>query len=195
MRSLILLLIAISSFCLVQQANAAVIETSLMASYGRANFSDSYSYMERRYSGSIEFKFTAVSGIQFEYTDSYSRSTYDTTVGSLLPTTTKETTSYRDKVYSFNFVQNLVPAKWLIQPYFKVGGGRLDRVYAQEIPEFHIKQVITQRQNTGVGGLGLRIFLLRNLALKGEFNTYVPDFRFSKWKDNEQFSAGISWLF
>ncbi len=175
-------------------AKAAVVELSVMGQWAKTRV-DSYSFDQRRYSGSLEFKFSQVSGIQVEYTDSHQEAKYRTNVGTLLPYYTDEVITYRDKVYSFNFVQNLVPAKWLIQPYIKFGGGRMDRTYTRSYPEFRLKESVSQRVTTGVGGAGIRIFLFRNLALKGEFNTYVPDFRYSRWKENEVFSTGVSWLF
>ncbi|NUM88086.1 MAG: hypothetical protein HUU37_02675 [Bdellovibrionales bacterium] len=175
-------------------ARAAVVELSLMGQWAKTRV-ESYSFDQRRYSGSVEFKFSQVSGIQFEYTDSHQEARYRTNVGTLLPYYTDEVITYRDKVYSFNFVQNLVPAKWLIQPYIKFGGGRMDRTYTRSYPEFRLQESVSQRVTTGVGGAGIRIFLLRSLAVKGEFNTYVPDFRFSRWKENEVFSTGVSWLF
>lgn len=177
------------------KANAAMVELSAMGAFSRADYSDGYTARQQRLSGSIEFKFTPVSGIQFEYTDSRTSTSYYTTLGALVPVPVRQYVSSRDKIYSFNLVQNLVPSKWLVQPYIKLGGGRVDRHLTSEIPEISAKATVSQRADTGVGGVGIRIFLLKNLALKGEFNTYVPDFKFSQWKENQIFTTGISWLF
>lgn len=177
-------------------ARAAVIEISGMAAYGKSNLGDGYTTLQRRYSGSVEFKFTSVSAIQFEYMDSMSKYTSPVNVGTLIPKLSEQVTVYRDRVYSFNWVQNLVPSTWIIQPYIVFGGGKLKRKVKQEQPEF-AKVLVddTQSSTSGTAGAGLRIFFLKNMALKAEIKTYVPDFKFSQWKDNQMLSAGLSWLF
>lgn len=177
------------------RVNAAVIELSAMVAYSKSDFADGYKSMQRRYSGSMDFKFTAVSALQFEYTDSTTKISYPTNVGTLLPYYTQEAITYKDEVYSFNWVQNLVSSKWVIQPYVVLGGGRMVRRYSKEYPEFGLSEKVIQKNTTGVGGVGLRIFLTRNMAIKSEAKTYVPDFRFSKWKENQMLSAGVSFVF
>jgi hypothetical protein len=86
-----------------------------------------------------------------------------------------------------------VPAKFVIQPYFKVGAGKMTRKQTQAY--LGRSESASQRVVTGVGGIGLRIFLTRSMAIKGEFTTYVPDVRFTKWKENQNFSGGLSWMF
>lgn len=174
---------------------AAIIETSFMANFDRAKFAGNYNTSQRRLTADLDFKFTAVSSIQIEYVDSVSKASYPTNVGTLLPHYTADNVTYQDRVYSVNWVQNLVPSKWVIQPYFKVGGGRMVRKYREELPEFNYVTTASENIVTGVGGLGLRIFLTKNMAIKGEFSTYVPKFHYKSWKDNEQVSYGISWTF
>ncbi len=48
---------------------------------------------------------------------------------------------------------------------------------------------------SGTGGVGLRLFLTKSLAFKAEMKTYVPNFQFSKWKENQMTSFGLSWMF
>jgi hypothetical protein len=175
---------------------AANVELSGMVAYAKANFSDGYNSVQRRYTGSIDFKFTAVSALQFEYTDSTTKISYPINISSVLPypVYTTEATTYRDKIYSFNWVQNLVPTKWLVQPYVIFGGGKMQRDLLREYPELGIYQTITQKVSTGTAGIGLRIFLTKNMAVKGEMKTYVPKFQFGKYKENQMFSVGASWL-
>ncbi len=179
-----------------QWAVAATIELSGMVAYGRANFSDGYNSVQRRYTGSIDFKFTPVSALQFEYTDSTTKISYPVNISSILPypVYTTEATTYRDKIYSFNWVQNLVPTKWLVQPYVLLGGGKMKRNLLREYPELGIYQTISQSVSTGTAGIGLRVFLTKNMAIKGEAKTYVPKFQFRKYKENQMFSVGVSWL-
>ncbi len=187
------LLLALASIAIPSQA--AVVELSGMVGYSKSAFADGYKSMQRRYSGSLGFKFTPVSALEFEYTDSVTKVSYPTNVGSILPYYTTTNITYRDKIYSFNWVQSLVPAKWILQPYVVIGGGKMIRHYTQDYPALGYRDSASQSQTTGVGGAGLRIFLLRNMALKMELKTYVPKFRFSKWKENQMYSAGLSWAF
>lgn len=186
------------AFFLPITASAAVVEMSFLAGYGRSEFKVNgghYKALQRKYSGSIDLKFTQVSSLQVEYSDTMNRISSPTNVGVVVTQYTTETITYQDKIYSFNWVQNLVPSKWLIQPYIKFGGGRINRRQTLEYPEYGEKYTVTQKIVTGVGGVGLRIFLTKSLALKGELNTYVPDFKFSVWKQNQMFTSGLSWLF
>ncbi len=176
-------------------AHAAVVELSGLVSYGRVNFADGYKSTLRSNSGSIDFKFTQVSSIQFEYTDRITKVSYPTNVGGELAFYTPEATTYKDKIYSFNWVQNLVPAKWIVQPYVVLGGGKMKRQLRREYPELGVSQSVTQNVTTGTAGVGLRVFLTKTMAIKSEMKTYVPKFQFSKWKENQQYSVGLSWLF
>lgn len=193
----VLLLSLLGLFMGVGESRAAVIELSGMLAYGKADFADGYKSTQRRYTGSIDFKFTSVSALQFEYTDSTTKVSYPINLSSMLitPRTTTQAISYRDKIYSFNWVQNLVPSKWIVQPYVLLGGGKMQRRLTKEIPELGLSESEVQNVTTGTGGMGLRIFLTRNMAIKGEMKTYVPKFQFSKWKENQLFSVGISWVF
>ena len=176
-------------------ASAAVVEISGMVAYSTSNFDNSYHSLQRRYTGTMDFKFTAVSALEFEYTDELTQYSYPSDLGGLLTTPTKEVTIYKDTIYSVNWVQNLVSTKWILQPYFIIGAGRMTRRYTVELPDIPFKQETTQNVFTGTGGMGLRLFLTHSMAIKGEFKTYVPNFQFAKWKDNEALSVGLSWAF
>jgi hypothetical protein len=189
------LLLLLAGFLVSAHAYAAQVELSGMVAYSKSNFNDGYDSMQRRYTGSISFKFTAVSAIELEYSDSISKTSYLTNVGSQLPYYTRVAYTYRDKVYSVNWVQNLVPSKWIIQPYVLVGYGRMQRKASEAYPEIGYNHSVTQNVGSGTGGGGLRIFLTKNMAIKFEARTYVPNFNFKKWKENQMTSAGISWTF
>lgn len=175
-------------------ARAAVVELSATGAYSKAKFDD-YDTTQRRYTGSIDFKFTSVSALQFEYTDSQTKANSLVDAGIIDPNYITKAETYRDKIYSFNWVQNLVPSSWILQPYFVVGGGKIRRYRSIEYPALKLKYEARQSETTGVGGVGVRLFFLKNLALKGELKTYVPKFRYSQWRDNQMMSVGFSWLF
>lgn len=177
------------------EAKAAVIELSGMLAYGKTDFADGYKSTQRRYTGSIDFKFTPVSALQFEYTDSRTDVSYPVNIGAYLPYMVVEQSNYKDKIYSFNWVQNLVPSAWIIQPYIVFGGGKMKRTFTRSYPELRLSQTLVQDVTNGTGGVGIRIFFTKRMAIKGEVKTYVPDFRFSKWKENQLFSTGLSLVF
>lgn len=176
-------------------ANAASVELSAMLALTKSEFSDGYKSETRRYTGSVAFKFTAVSALEFEYTDSLTQTSFTTTLGGLLLRPTKQEVTYKDQIYSFNWVQNLVSSKWILQPYFVIGGGRMTRKVTITLPEVPYSQNSSQNVTQGTGGLGLRIFLTKAMAIKAEVRTYVPDFKFSKWKETQMTSVGLSWMF
>ena len=196
MKVFLLLVLFIVAFA--EAAQSAVIELTALAAYGRSRFADGYSSRQNRYTGSVEFKFTSISSIQFEYSQTTTKISFPvpTSLCSLLGSSCgSEAITYLDQVYSFNWIQNLVPSKFIIQPYFKIGGGKLFRRQTTELTTLGIKQINTENVATGIAGLGIRIFLTRNMALKGEIASYVPDFKFAQWKDNQLFSTGLSWMF
>ncbi|HEY8279357.1 MAG TPA: outer membrane beta-barrel protein [Bdellovibrionota bacterium] len=176
-------------------AQAAVIEISAMLAYSTSDFEDGYHSLQRRYTGTIDFKFTPVSALEFEYTDSTTRITFPTTLGGYIALPTRQVTNYKDQVYSFNWVQNLVSTKWILQPYFVIGGGKMHRVVTVDLPEYRYSEKSSQNLTTGTGGLGVRLFMTKAMAVKAEAKTYVPEFRFSKWKENQMLSLGLSWAF
>lgn len=182
-------------FLLVGEAKAALVEISTLFSYGKVDFADGYKSTQRSYTGSIDFKFTQVSALELEYTDRTTKVSYPTNIGGNIAYYVQETTTYKDKIYSFNWVQNLVSSKWIIQPYFVVGGGKMKRLLRREYPELGLSQDVVQNVTSGTGGFGIRLFLTKNMAIKSEAKTYVPKFQFSKYKENQQYSVGLSWVF
>ncbi len=176
-------------------AKAGTVEISGMLALSNSDFSDGYKSETRRYTGSIDFKFTAVSALEVEYTDSTTNQEFPTTLGGRLLKPTTEKISYRDQVYSFNWVQNLVSSKWILQPYVVFGGGRMVRKAQISLPEYSYAEDSTQNVTSGTAGVGLRVFLTKSLALKAEMRTYVPNFEFKKYKENQMTSVGLSWMF
>lgn len=176
-------------------AMAGAIELSGMISYGRSNLGDGASSRQNRYTAEVAWRFTKVSAFELAYSTSRTKITQPVNLNSVIFTTVNQTTIYDDEVYSASWVQNLVPSSFIIQPYAKLGGGRLIRKQRAEYSALFAAQELTQKSVTGVAGLGLRIFLTRNMALKGEFVTYVPKFRFKEWQDSQNFSGGLSWMF
>lgn len=174
-----------------------LVEISSMFSYGKSDLGNGAFSRQNRYSFSVGLRFTQVSAIEVSYLTSRIKNFTPSILETFVAGSVDQTVTYDDQVYSASWVQNFVSSKFMVQPYFKVGAGRFIRkqkvsytgVLADDGSE------IVQESVTGVAGLGLRIFLLKNMALKGELVSYMPKFRLSTWKDSQLFTAGLSWLF
>lgn len=159
-------------------------EMSLGFSYSRKNYSASDYNSTRRWGASIGYMFMNRSEIEFAYQNVVDRrfiKDYEDTV------------SY-DQVYSVNWVQNIFGKEAPVQPYFKVGVGQINRkntgTYANGyVPPREIDVV------TVVLGTGLRIFLTRSLAIRGEATSYLTGGNISTWKDNVSTTIGASLYF
>lgn len=176
-------------------ANAGVFEIGGTISYGRANLGRDAYTRQNRYTIDVAWRFTKVSAIELAYMRTRTKMSQPVYIDSVLFGTLQQSVTLNDQVYSASWVQNLVPANFIIQPYFKIGGGRLVRKQLVEYSNVIPKQEVSQETDTGVAGLGARFFMTKNMALKGEFVTYVPKFRFSQWKESQMFSVGLSWVF
>ena len=191
-----LLLILCPLLVWIEHSEAAVIETSAMLSYSKSTISDTASSRQNRYTASIAFRFTKISAVELSYSVAHTKLSQQLNfTDSILFSTISQSTMVDDQVISISWIQNILPAKYIIQPYFKIGAGKLRRRQKVEFSALLSTQEQTQKSETGVVGLGIRIFLTKHMALKGEFVTYVPKFQFSKWKESQHFSAGLSWLF
>jgi hypothetical protein len=159
-------------------------ELSLGASYNRTNFSAGNYSWTRRYGGSVAYHFWASSSIEW----SYSHSTERTFIEGLQDTT------FRDQVYSLNWVQSLAERGSVLQPYFKVGLGQLNRdgsgSYAggAEPPAF-------VDSLTGVLAAGLRVSITRGFGIRIEGTSYLQRFEISEWDRNAALTFGTSFYF
>lgn len=193
-----LILAVIMGWALLQPtiAPAGVFEISGTVAYSTSNLNSLSYSRQNRYSAELAWRFTQVSAIEISYMRSRTKIAQTIPLQSMLYPSITQTVLYDDHVYSASWVQNLVPATWILQPYFKIGGGRLNRKQKVDYSVPLIpNQEANQKVDTGVAGFGARLFLTKSMALKGEFVTYVPKYRFSKWKDAQMFSVGLSWIF
>ncbi len=173
------------------------VEISATLSYGKSELGNRAFTRQNRHSFSVAFRFTKVSAIEVSYLKSRTRVFTPDVLNSIISEVVDQTVTYDDTVYSASWVQNLLPSRFILQPYFKIGSGRVVRkqnVHYTSILSSENSENI-QASATGVAGVGVRLFLLKNMALKGEFVSYIPKFRLSTWKDSQLFTGGFSWLF
>jgi outer membrane protein W len=167
--SLLLALVGVSAGV----AEAGFWETSLGVNYNRSEYSGGSYSRTKRFGGSLGYNFNDSSTIEYAYQQS---SEHNYFVGF-------EDTKYVDKSQSINLVWNLLTRESVIQPYFKVGAGFLDREMTTT-DYLGRRQKQTLGQWTGVAGIGLRIRLSRAFGLRADVTSYIPKARIKEWKNN-----------
>jgi hypothetical protein len=175
-------------------------EASVGASWSETTYTDpsytGYSWT-RHWSAGFGYRFSDLSEIEVSYQDSFDR----------INIANVEDTSLHDVTYGVNWVQNLLGRGFAVQPYVKAGLGELNRdlssVVQQQIgpPQ---ATVLSEDQVTCILGVGLRLYLTRTLAIRGEATTFVTSdpsgqnggiLYFPTWKDNISATVGISYMF
>lgn len=162
-------------------SHAGDLELSGTGMYSRTKYSSTDYNKNTRVVASIGYTFFTFSEIEL----SYQKATDRTFIANYQDIT------LRDEVYSANWMQNLLPQSSPIQPYVKGGVGRLHRritgsYYNTPAPDRDINQL------TVVLGGGMKIYLTRALALRGEATSYLQGGRIRTWKDNVSATVGIS---
>ncbi len=162
------------------EARAERFEMSAGFSFNRTNFSPGNFSWNRRWGGSFALRFSSVSSIEFSIQDVVDRTKI---IGF-------EDTQFHDKVYSVNWVQNLFTFAWF-QPYFKIGGGQLNReatgTYANGAsPNPRTDSV------TVVLAAGSRILVTRGFGLRVEALSYLTGGSISTYRDNVGLTVGGS---
>lgn len=165
-------------------AQAGYFEVSGGAYFTKSTYSDSDFNWVRRYGANIGYHLTEMCEIEFTYQDVVDR----TVINGF------EDTTFHDSIYGITWNQSLTPKGVGIQPYFKVGIGQLNRTatgaYSGGVaPPAELDQV------TGIGALGLRLYLTRSFGLRGEATTYLTSGGLSTWKNNISTTVGVSIYF
>lgn len=166
------------------RAAAGVFELSGGLSINKTTYGEGSFSWTRRYVASVAYYLTERSSIEVAFQDSISRNN--------IPGI--EETTFHDRVYSANWVQHITGKDFPVQPYFKLGIGQLNRdatgYYAGGgKPPQRFDSLTT------IAGLGLKVYLTKSLALRGEATTYLTGARIKTWKDNAGATAGLSFFF
>lgn len=177
------LLISMGSLFIVPSVQAGQMELSGTFSFSGSQFGNANYQWTRRWGASIGYYFFALSELEFAVQDVL----YRTKIGSI------EDTTFHDKIYSINWVQSLAPRSFIIQPYFKVGVGQLNRdasgSYQGTSPPARYDSL------TGILGAGLRVYVLHFISLKGEAVTYLAGGSVATWQNNFSINGGVSVYF
>jgi hypothetical protein len=159
---------------------SGMMELSGTFSFSQSNYGNNNYAWSRRWGASLGYYFFALSEIEFSVQDIL----YRTRIGT-------EDTTFHDQVYSIDWVQSLAPKSSGFQPYLKVGVGQLNRE-SSGTDSFGNQLPVIYDALTVVGGAGLRIFILRTLAIKMEGTTYLLGGVLSTGKENFSINGGVS---
>ena len=177
-------LLALGALLSGSEARAGYLEFSLGFNYSRSEYAnESFSY-NRRLGGSVGYNFDDSSMVEFGYQNSFERNHYEGF----------EDSTYRDQVYSVNFVYNILGRSSVIQPYVKLGVGQLNRdssIYDSQ----GRSQIQHLDQVTGVIGAGLKLKLTTTLGVRIEGTSYLAGAKLGTWQDNFGATFGISYYY
>jgi len=164
--------------------SAGTIELSAGGSYQKSTYAGGSYSSVRTTGGNFGYYFWNQSSLEFSYQEQVNR---DEFVG-------VQSSTYHDRVLSLNWVQNFASRQAKIQPYLKGGVGQLNRD-ARVIDSQNRIQRAETSSVTVVGGAGLRLFMTRTLAIRGEVNSFLSGGRISSWNQNYAWTVGVSYMF
>lgn len=173
-----------SQFLMLLPVWSGQVELSAGVNYNRSQYAaEDYSWT-RRYGFNLGYSFNDLAQIEFGFQDTLDRTHISN----------YEDTTIHDRVYSVTWLQNLVGRSYFFQPFIKVGVGQLNRTaegtYAGgAAPPSRVDAV------TGVLGAGLRLYLLKNFAIRSDVTSYLQGGSIRKWKDNISSTVGVSYYF
>ncbi len=173
----------ILTFSGIRSAHAERFEFSAGFSFSRSNYSEGNYSWTRRYGATLGYKFSPVSSLEFSVQEAIDRTKI---VG-------YEDTVFTDNVYSVNWIQNLFTLA-AIQPYFKVGAGQLNREASGSYANGTSPNPQTDSL-TAVLGLGTRIYVTREFAIRSEVTSYLTGGSIRTYKDNVGMTIGASLAF
>jgi hypothetical protein len=163
---------------------AGTTEVSVGLGFNRSQYGAVGNSWSRRWTASIGYNFTEITGIELSYQNS-------TDVTSLPG---YQETQLIDQMYSIDWTQALMPRGWPFQPYFKVGIGQLNRDATGYYPNGTTPLARTDSLS-GVLGFGVKFYLTKNIAVRGELTSYMPAANINTIYDNISFNGGLSFMF
>lgn len=161
-------------------AKAGVYELGGSYSWNRSNYNAGSFSKVRSYGLSLGYYFTQDSELQFSYSDSRT----DTYVPGV------QDTSYHDRVYSLNLLYYLFDDKDSMRPFFRIGVGQLNRDATGTYPASGFSAPGRLDQVSVIGGIGFKLKLTSQIALKAEATSYLTGGAIGSWQDNLSYSVG-----
>lgn len=179
-----LAVLAAVTFGTIPESHSGTFEVSFGAAYSQSNYGGGSYNTNLRLSGSVGYYFLSVTELEIAYQDVRDQTKL---VGF-------QDTVTHDRILSLNIVQTLVPKTFPIQPYIKLGAGQLQRE-ARGTYGGTVAPPAILGSFTVIGGAGLRIYITKNFAIRGEANTYLAGGVLSTWADNVALTSGVSLVF
>lgn len=186
MRYLKILGLCLAPWALLSQHAHAfpTVEISAMGSYSKSNLGGNSYETTRRYTGTLGVNILPITEIELSYTHTHSFVNQDPV----------QTIDVVEQVLGLSVVQSLVPPDFWFQPYLKAGAAQYNRRQSGTIYGVGTRTV-EAKSPSALLGAGIRIFFFRNLSLKIEGVTYLPDFHISQGKNNFAIQGGFGWSF
>ncbi len=165
-------------------AQAGVFELGGGYSYSNNSYNGGSFTSTKSYSTTFGYFFTQDSEVEFMYQD---------TTNQEFVTNVQDIT-YRDRVYSVNFLYHFMDEKDAFRPYVRSGVGQLNRDATGSYsggyaPPGRLDQV------TVIGGIGFKAKIIGQFGVKGEAISYLVGGGISTWKDNISINFGGSFYF
>lgn len=171
---------------LPKQAVAGYFEISAGASFNRSNYGEGSYEWNRRWTGSFGYHFSERTEIELSFSDSVTRTN--------IPG--YQNTTFHDETYSASWIQSFFGKEALLDPYFKLGIGQLNRVATGTYDSYGGTTADSQTGSlTEIVGVGLRIRLTKRFGIRAEADTYITEFKLSSWQDNVYITTGLSFYF
>ncbi len=173
-----------------QSALAGMFEVSTGLWYQRSNYSDeSYTWI-RRIGLSGAYYFTSVSGVEVGFQDVRTR----TKISDEATHFNLQDSTYVDRIYSVNWVQQLAPRDMPFQPYFKAGVAQINRDI-QGTFYGNPSKLKSEDTLTAVFSFGFRFFISQKFAFRAEGTTYIGAGGLKTWQNNIAANVGLSVFF
>lgn len=166
------------------QTLAGAFEVSSGFSFNRSNYTNNNFSWTRRWGASLGYHFSERSEVEVAFQDIVDRTFIEG----------YEDTTFHDRIYSVNWVQEFFGKNTPFQPYFKVGVGQLNRSASGTYAGGASPPALVDSL-TGVLGAGLRIHLSRTFGIRTEATTYLARGSIRTWKDNVSLNVGFSVYF
>ncbi|OFZ80691.1 MAG: hypothetical protein A2583_10510 [Bdellovibrionales bacterium RIFOXYD1_FULL_53_11] len=168
----------------INGAEAGTFEVSLGFSFNQRVYSEDSKTWSRKWGASLGYNFSDYFGVEIAFQDAVERNNI----------AHYENTTFHDRVYSASWMQYFVNRKFPVQPYVKLGVGLLNReatgtYWYGASPPLKVDSI------TGIGALGLRIYITRYFAIRTEISTYLAGGYLRKWKDHIDYTLGVSVFF
>jgi hypothetical protein len=166
-------------------AQAGVFELGGGFSLNRSNYNGGSYNRTTAYSATLGYYFSQDSEIEFMYQDSSTRN--------FVPDV--QDLTYRDRVYSLNFLYYLFDDQAATKPFFRIGVGQLNRDATGNYENGAFTAPGRLDQLSVILGAGIKARLGSRFGLKAEATTYLTGGAISSWQDNISLSIGGSLYF